>query len=170
MAQEKVNFKKRKAHSPASKTTTSSNKKQDEGSSKSQKRALKQERQSHRKHAEAVIEAKKIWNKLRLKANTKEEVREMTKELMDLMRGKVHEIALQHDAARVVQAALQFGTKEERKEVMEELCEASLFELSKNQYAHFVVLKGIKCCAGIPDAVKMIVKVRVGNIILFRWP
>lgn len=160
MAQEKVNFKKRKAHSSSGGHTSASHKKQDEGSAKSQKRALKQERQSHRKHAEAVIEAKKIWNKLRLKANTKEEVRQMTKELMDLMRGKVHEIALQHDAARVVQAALQFGTKEERKEVMGELCEVSLFELSKNQYAHFVVLKGIKCCTGIPDAVKMIVKVR----------
>lgn len=156
-----MNSKKRKAGKDAH---SSSNNKNDEGSAKSQKRALKHERQSHRKHADAVIEAKKIWNKLRLKANTKEEVRQMVEELMDLIRGKVNEIALQHDASRVVQAALQFGTNDERKEVMEELCKASLFELAKNQYAHFVVLKGIKCCSTSPESVRMIVK--VSNIMI----
>lgn len=146
MAQES---KKRKAGQEASATTTRS----------SQKRALKNERQSQRKHAECVVEAKKIWNQLRQKNNTKEEVRKMTEQLMELLRGKVHEIALQHDASRVVQALLQFGNNEERKEVMEELCKASLFELAKNQYAHFVMLKSIKYCVTSDDCVRMVVKV-----------
>jgi hypothetical protein len=132
------------------------------GSAKSQKRALKQERQSHRKHADAVMEAKTIWNKLRQKNNSKEEVQEMMEKLMTFIHGKAREIALQHDASRVVQAALQFGNDEQRKQVMEELCkDGNLFELARNQYAHFVVLKAIKYCEKNDDCVKMIVKVRM---------
>ena len=41
---------------------------------------------------------------------------------MSLIRGKVNEIALQHDASRVVQAAIQFGSKEQRKELLKEIC------------------------------------------------
>ena len=142
--------KKRKADASSSKSGESA---------KSQKRALKQERQSQRKHADSVMEAKKIWNQLRLKTNSKEEVKAMTAKLMTLIEGKVHEIALQHDASRVVQAALQFGTTEERRQVLKELTKASLLELAKNQYAHFVVLKSIKYCASDNECAKMIVKV-----------
>jgi len=151
---EEANFKKRKAgHS------SGSSKQADELSRAAKKTNLKHERQSQRKHAEAVVEAKKIWNTLRLKTNTKEEVRQMVSDLMDLIRGKVREIALQHDASRVVQAALQFGTGDERIQVVEELSKPSLFELAKNQYAHFVVLKAVKYCATSPDCVRTIVRV-----------
>lgn len=146
------------------KADASKGKDADAPSSKSQKRALKHERQSLRKHADCVIEAKKIWNKLRLKTNSKEEVREMTKTLNGLIEGKVNEIALQHDASRVVQAAIQFGTPEERRQVMKELTQASFLELAKNQYAHFVVLKSIKYCATDKECVKIIVKAFKGHI------
>lgn len=159
MAQQSSSFnKKRKADA----STKSSSVGAAEQSAKSQKRALKQERQLQRKHADVVIEAKKIWNQLRLKTNTKEEVKAMASRLVTLTEGKVQEIALQHDASRVVQAALQFGNAEERRQVLKELTNASLLELSKNQYAHFVVLKSIKYCASDKESVKMIVKVSRG--------
>ena len=107
----------------------------------------------------SISSAKKIWNQLRLKTNSKDEVQTMTSKLVSLIEGKVHEIALQHDASRVVQAALQFGTTQERRLVLKELTKASLLELAKNQYAHFIVLKAIKYCANDDDSVKMIVKV-----------
>jgi len=163
------NPKKRKAGSssaPAIKDTSSS----------AAKRALKHERQSHRKHADIVAEAKVVWNKLRLKSNTKEEVRELTENLATLIKGKAPEIVLQHDASRVVQAVLQFGINEERVQVLQELCNStsssgkkevvlasSLSELAKNQYAHFVVLKSIKYGVHSPECIKMIVKVSVYN-------
>lgn len=132
-----------------------------EQSSSQKKRAVKHERQSHRKHADAVATSKEIWNKLRLKNNSPEEKRRLVAELMDLLRGKVNEVALQHDASRVVQAAIQFGTAEERKEIIMELCQTgSLAELSKIQYAHFVILKMIKYCSRDEDCVRAIVKVR----------
>lgn len=137
----------------------------EEKSSTAQKRALKQERQSHRRHADVVMESKDLWNKLRLKTNTPEETRQYMVTLMDLIRGKIPEIALQHDASRVVQAAIQFGTPEERKEVVVELCaKSNIPELSKVQYAHFVVLKMIKYCDRQDDCVKLIVKSLKGSI------
>ena len=125
------------------------------------KRALKQQRQSHRPHADCVIAAKELWNKLRLKTNTKYQTTEMMKEMMDLMEGKFSKVALQHDASRVVQAALQFGDEKQRRIVVKELCDGgNIFELAKSQYAHFVILKMIKYCSKYDDTVSMIVKVR----------
>ena len=92
----------------------------------------------------------------------------MATKLVDLIRGKMAEIVLQHDASRVVQAAIQFGTDEERKEVVMELCKAgNIAELSKVQYAHFAVLKMIKYCYRDADCVRTIAKVRCFFMILF---
>ena len=126
------------------------------------KRQVRKERQGTRRHAESVTEAKNLWNKLRMKTNTKEDTKKLMKEVMELIRGKVREIALQHDASRVVQAAIQFGSEEQRKEILGEICqtEGSLAEMAKIQYAHFCCLKFIKYCNRDDASIKMIVKVR----------
>ena len=142
------------------------------------KRALKAERQSHRKHAPVVRSAKTIWNELRIKTNDKKTNDELCAELHSLLRGKCMEVAMQHDASRCVQGVLQFGNEAQRREVVTELCSAdvgkgrsndddkkkndqkiNLAELCKIQYAHFVVLKMIKYCARDEMCVKLIVKV-----------
>lgn len=131
-------------------------------SSSAQKRQLRKERQSHRRHAETVNDAKVLWNKLREKSNTQEKIKELMEQTMTLIRGKVNEIALQHDASRVVQAAIQFGNEEQRRELLKEICAesaAGLAELAKIRYAHFCCLKFIKYCARDNDSVKTIVKV-----------
>ncbi|ACI64759.1 RNA-binding protein of the pumilio family [Thalassiosira pseudonana CCMP1335] len=138
------------------------------------KRALKAERQSHRKHATTVRTAKEIWNELRIKTNTSDQNSKLATELYGLFEGKMMEVAMQHDASRMVQAVIQFGNKNERGETVRELCGVSggavqkeeskghgtvnLAELCKIQYAHFVVLKMIKYCARDEDSVKLIVK------------
>ena len=124
------------------------------------KRALKQARQSHRPHSESVVAAKELWNKLRVKTNTAEQKAKMMKDLMGLLEGKFNRVALQHDASRVVQAAIQFGNEEQRKIVIKELCDGgNMIELAKSQYAHFVVLKMIKCSVKDDESIRMIVKV-----------
>jgi pumilio family protein 6 len=130
------------------------------------KRDLKHQRQSTRKHADVVSEAKVIWNKLRLKTNTAKQNRELMDDLVPLIEGKSKQIALQHDASRVVQAAIQFGTPAERKTILEELCKDSgnLVELAKSQYAVFCVLKAIKYCHTDAACVKMIVKALKGHM------
>mmetsp|Transcript_16585 Transcript_16585/g.24878 ORF Transcript_16585/g.24878 Transcript_16585/m.24878 type:complete len:629 (-) Transcript_16585:15-1901(-) len=130
------------------------------------KRALKAQRQSFRPHAETVIAAKELWNKLRLKGNTQAETEKMMVELMTLLTGKFNKVALQHDASRVVQAAVQFGNKGQRKIIVRELCEeGSVSELAKSQYAHFVVLKMIKCCVKDDESMRKIVKGFKGQMV-----
>jgi pumilio family protein 6 len=163
--------KKQKKDSDKSKTTRSAT---ENLSNSAQKRQVRKERQSHRRHADIVNEAKILWNKLRVKTNTPEETQELMDKLMSLITGKVNEIALQHDASRIVQAAIQFGSKEQRKELLQEICASQkqdskddnggivggLAELAKIQYAHFCCLKFIKYCSDDDECVKMIVKVR----------
>jgi len=124
------------------------------------KRAVRKQRQATRRHAESVAEAKDLWNKLRLKTNTKDGTKIIMDKLMELIRGKIRDIALQHDASRVVQAAIQFGSDKQRKEVLAEICrvEGSLAEMAKIQYAHFCCLKLIKYCARDDASIRMVVK------------
>lgn len=133
----------------------------DSKSPSNKKRALKQSRQSHRPHAEVVISAKELWNKLRVKTNTQKDIEVMMKEMMDLLKGKFNRVALQHDASRVVQASIQFGNNEQRFEIVKELCDAgNIIELAKSQYSHFVVLKMIKYCNKDEKSINLLVKVR----------
>jgi pumilio family protein 6 len=142
----------------------------EELSSSALKRQVRKERQATRRHADSVGEAKVLWNKLRLKTNTKDDTKKLMDKVMELIQGKVREIALQHDASRVVQAAIQFGNDEQRKEILTEICksEGSLAEMAKIQYAHFCCLKFIKYCARDDASIKMIVKVRTDSLHCFR--
>jgi hypothetical protein len=151
------------SHNKATPTPAATN--NDSLSSSAQKRQVRKDRQSHRRHADAVGEAKSLWNKLRQKSNTPDDTIELMDKVMTLITGKVNEIALQHDASRVVQAAIQFGTETQRKELLVEICQSdrSLVELSKIQYAHFICLKFIKYCARDEASIKLIVKVRGDN-------
>lgn len=139
------------------------------------------DRQSHRKHANIVQDGKRIWNLLRLKDNKPAQNRALMDELMPLIRGRAREIALQHDASRVVQAAIQFGNGEERREILKELCatlngkqkvasagkssQTGLVELCKSQYASFVVLKVIKyACNKDEECVSILTASLKGNM------
>jgi pumilio family protein 6 len=156
---------KRKGHDGGGKDSNKRLKSKEEGtdekSSSAQKRQVRKDRQSQRRHADTVADAKVLWNKLRQKSNTTEETKDLMEQVMKLIRGKVNEVALQHDASRVVQAAIQFGSDEQRKELLTEICgsSGSLAELSKIQYAHFCCLKFIKYCNRDSDSVQMIIKV-----------
>jgi pumilio family protein 6 len=108
-----------------------------------------------RKHADIVTEGKRIWNELRVKTITKDRTAQLMEELMKILSGRVPEIALQHDASRVVQAALQFGSEEQRLQILKELS-SNVIELCKSQYAHFVVLKAVTYCKS-PECIKIIV-------------
>jgi len=137
------------------------NSKDSEQSANSKKRALKHARQSHRPYFESVLAAKELWNKLRVKTNTPEDNKSIMVELMNLLTGKFQRVAMQHDASRVVQAAIQFGDKDQRGVIVKELCESgNMIQLAQVQYAHFVILKLIKYCYRDAEKAKLIVKVR----------
>ena len=110
------------------------------------KRALKRERQSHRPHFEAVLRSKELWNQLRTLSGTKdtEKVQNLMQELIELLKGKLANVALQHDASRVVQAMIKYGNVEQCIAILDELLPV-IVEMSKSTYAHFIVLKLLAC-------------------------
>ncbi|CAN0424562.1 unnamed protein product, partial [Scytosiphon promiscuus] len=82
------------------------------GGPANKKRKLKFERQQHRPQFDTVLRSKEIWNKLRERKVPADERAKLVQELLELIKGKVMDIALKHDASRVVQTALQFGNRE----------------------------------------------------------
>jgi len=156
--------------SPSSKSSNkrkfnnNGNKDSTEESANSKKRALKHARQSRRPYFESVLSAKELWNKLRVKTNTPQDNKSIMVDLMSLLTGKFHRVAMQHDASRVVQAAIQFGDDDQRSVIVKELCESgNMVELAKVQYAHFVILKLIKYCYKDSMKIKLIVKALKGH-------
>lgn len=124
--------------------------------------------QQARKNADIVIRGKQIWNELRCKTKTKEQIRALMDELMPLISTKIVELTMQHDASRIVQAALQFGNQEERQLIVRELCTKnttsdaknahSFLDICQSQYAHFVILKAFKYCYTDPVCVTLLVQ------------
>ena len=100
---------------------------------------------------------------MRKKTNSKEENRELADELFALIKGKMLEIGQRHDASRVVQAMVQFGTDEQRAVVLDEL-KGAIADMSKSQYGHFIVLKLIKYCSNTPSNKKKILKAFAGQV------
>ena len=53
---------------------------------------------------------------------------------MDVIRDKVKEIVLKHDASRIVQSVVKYGGSKERDEIAREL-KGSYKELAQNKYS-----------------------------------
>jgi pumilio homology domain family member 6 len=126
------------------------------------------------KFAEIVENGKRLWNQLRLKTNTTAQTNELVLELIPMVTGRAHALSLRHDASRVVQAALQFGSVEQRRSIVQELCLPSKsnsnnnsggwLELCQSQYAHFVVLKVLTYCHSDPECWALILKSFRGHV------
>ena len=111
-------------------------------------------RKEAKPHGTMVQEAKKIWDKLRRRnlndisaeetAKTKVRKQELVGELLDLIRGHVYEVVVKHDASRIVQCALKFGTAEQRREMCAEL-NGHYAELAMaTKYSQYLVMRALK--------------------------
>ena len=56
------------------------------------------------------------------------------------MEGHILQVTLRHDASRIVESILQYGTEKQRENILTELS-AKLVDVSKTPYGHFVILK-----------------------------
>lgn len=86
------------------------------------------------------IEVKKIWEELRQGSCKKERQKELCKELISKVQGKLKSMIYAHDTVRVIETLLAKGGEEYRTLVFEELKD-DLVNLSKIKYARFFVLK-----------------------------
>ncbi|KIJ56454.1 hypothetical protein M422DRAFT_199136 [Sphaerobolus stellatus SS14] len=121
-------------------------------------KALLVTRRAAKPHAALLGEAKHIWADVRKKdiersknaidvkpSEAKEERRAKVKELMQLVRGKISELVLKHDASRIIQTIVKYGTPEIRLEVAKEL-EGHYLQLVQGKYSKFLVTKLIRYC------------------------
>ncbi|XP_072228164.1 pumilio homolog 3 isoform X3 [Leuresthes tenuis] len=106
------------------------------------KKELKKSRQqADRKDMfEIICRSKHVWESLRRKKCDDEQKKKLMKELHDLIRGKVKQMAFAHDAVRVLQCFIQFGSHKQRQEVFEDLKD-EILPLCKSQYGRHVVKK-----------------------------
>ncbi|KAJ3513616.1 hypothetical protein NLJ89_g2848 [Agrocybe chaxingu] len=91
------------------------------------------------------VEAKKVWSLARQKNLKPAERQKYLRSLMDVIRGKVKDIVLKHDASRIVQTAVKHGGQKERDEIAVEL-KGKYRELAQNKYSRFLVTKLIRFC------------------------
>ena len=85
-------------------------------------------------------DAKRLWSKARQKNVPKEERQKYIKELMDIVRGKVQDVALKHDASRIIQTIVKYGGQKERDEVAAEL-KGKFKDLAQNKYSKVTILQ-----------------------------
>ncbi|CAN9504834.1 unnamed protein product [Ophioblennius macclurei] len=106
------------------------------------KKELKRSRQeAERKDMFQIIsQSKRLWGDLRRKKCSDELKKKLMKELHDLILGKVKQMAFAHDAVRVLQCFIQFGSHEQRQEVFEALKD-DIISVCKSQYGKHVVKK-----------------------------
>jgi hypothetical protein len=92
--------------------------------------------------------AKLLWNELRERKTTRDRRRELVKDLLSVIRGRMRDVVLKHAASRIVQSVIRFGTAAEQLEVATELSKDGLmFELSKAKYGHQLVTKILRWAA-----------------------
>ncbi|XP_068609109.1 pumilio homolog 3 isoform X2 [Brachionichthys hirsutus] len=106
------------------------------------KKELKNNRQlvERKDMFQIICRAKQVWGVLRRKKCDNEEKKKLMKELHDLIRGKIKQMAFAHDSVRVLQCFIQFGSHEQKQEAFEELRD-DIISLCKSQYGRHVVKK-----------------------------
>ncbi|KAF9352865.1 pumilio domain member 6 [Mortierella sp. AD094] len=117
-----------------------------------QKKALRDERRSHKPNADLIYPAKKLWEKLRLKELPKAERQAVMNDMMNLITGKVQDIIFKHDMSRIIQSCLKHGNEAQRNVIAGELV-GHYLTLSKSMYGRFIVVKILHYCQKYREAI-----------------
>lgn len=92
------------------------------------------QRRAAKPHSELLVEAKRAWTLARQKNIDKSAREKHVKTLMNVIRGKVKDIVFKHDASRIVQTVVKYGSQKEREEIAKELS-GKYRELSQSKYS-----------------------------------
>ena len=102
--------------------------------------ATKRARKNESSLSELLQQAKQRWETVRVRTIEPERRRELVKELLDMLGGHLQELVMKHDASRVVQTLLKYGSGEQRNAIFQQL-EDKVLELAKSKYGHQLVQK-----------------------------
>lgn len=107
------------------------------------------------KHRVTQVEGlKQNWNKVRDRS-TETDVRSSTlARMVEQFKDHILAVTLRHDASRIVQSVLQFGTVEQKEVILNSLAQKAS-EIAKTPYGHFTILKAITYCTRPADQKKL---------------
>ncbi len=99
------------------------------------------------------------WNKARDRS-TETTVRSDTLvKMVNQFKDHILAVTLRHDASRIVQTVLQFGTIEQKETILTSLCQKAS-EIAKTPYGHFTILKAITYCTRPADQKKIVASLK----------
>ncbi|KAK6495302.1 pumilio domain member 6 [Arthrobotrys musiformis] len=102
---------------------------------------LANERKQAKPNADVIHRSKKIWERLRRKSHVPlDERKKLTDELFTIVTGRVKELVFKHDASRVIQTAVKYGSSERRQEIAKEL-KGEYVQLAESAYGKYLVVK-----------------------------
>lgn len=118
-------------------TSVSSNSRE----SHTKQKALARERKATKPNADSVARSKKLWEQLRRKSHVPlEERRVLIDELFSIITGHVRDFVFKHDSVRVIQTALKYANKDQRRMITKEL-EGDYRALAEGRYSKFLLGK-----------------------------
>ncbi|KAA8894113.1 armadillo-type protein [Sphaerosporella brunnea] len=129
--------------------------------SRQEQKRLIAERKQAKPMGEVIQKSKKIWEQMRRKDISKEERRKKLEEHQQMIRGQIKDLVFKHDASRVVQTALKYGSKSIREEVAQEL-KGTYVNLAQSSYGKYLVVKAMHY--GTPETKKMVADEFLGHV------
>jgi pumilio homology domain family member 6 len=104
------------------------------------RKQLAKERKLAKPEGETIIALNKLWEKLRMKSLPAAERKQVLTEFFELVDGRIADLAFKHDAARVIQSAVKYGNKEQRKRIADEL-KGRYRALAESKYGKHMIAK-----------------------------
>ncbi|KAF8534742.1 armadillo-type protein [Trichophaea hybrida] len=129
--------------------------------SRAEQKRLIAERKQAKPMGNVIYKSKKIWEQIRRKDLSSEERKKKIEEHQTMIRGQIKDLVFKHDASRVVQTALKYGSKSVREEVAKEL-KGTYVDLAQNSYGKYLVVKIMHY--GTPETRKMVVEEFCGHV------
>ena len=104
-------------------------------------RVLAKERRANKPNADAIQRSKKIWESLRRKSHIPaDERKKLVAELFEIITGRIRDFVFKHDSVRVIQCALKYARREQRRIIVREL-QGDVRALAESRYGKFLVAK-----------------------------
>lgn len=97
-------------------------------------RALHEQRKAAKPHSALLSQAKQAWTLARQKNLSKGDRTKHIRALMDIVRGQVKDIVFKHDASRIIQTIVKYGSAKDREEVAKEL-KGKYQDLAQSKYS-----------------------------------
>eukprot|EP00835_Amoeboradix_gromovi_P002927 NODE_178_length_15814_cov_0.338657.p3 type:complete len:508 gc:universal NODE_178_length_15814_cov_0.338657:6063-7586(+) len=108
----------------------------------SQKRGAMPEwyvKKSKQKRELLITKCKQVWEKARVGHLSDKDRKPLVEELMNGITGHIEEVVFKHDASRMVQCCIKYGTPQDISHIYEEL-KPRMLELIKSTYGKYIVL------------------------------